>query len=285
VTFAGYKAQRQLFEHKGFAFTLLERAAAAWRDEPPAQMMTVKISCAWASAHHLDDVDQVVAETRPDVMLVDCMMFGALAALERNGVPTVVLVHSAPGALLPPGGVLEAALLEPVNQLRATTGLESVEWLWTSWHPVPAFSNSIRRLDEFAAELPRSIRFVGPLNERSSGSCWQSPWAPDDSRPLVLVSFSTGPYWDQTSRICRTLEGLADRDFRVLVTSNGADVRALRVPKNAIVVEHVPHHEVLPRTALTVTHAGHGTVITSLAHGVPLVCLPNRAADQPMLAA
>jgi UDP:flavonoid glycosyltransferase YjiC (YdhE family) len=31
---------------------------------------------------------------------------------------------------------------------------------------------------------------------------------------------------------------------------------------------------VLPHTAAVVTHAGHGTVIKSLAAGVPLVCLP-----------
>jgi UDP:flavonoid glycosyltransferase YjiC (YdhE family) len=285
VSFAGYAAQRSLFERKGFAFKLLERAATAWRDGPPEQMMTVKITCAWASAHHLHDVDQVAIETRPDVLIVDCMMFGALAASERNGIPTVVLVHSAPGALLPPGGILEAALLGPVNRVRATAGLPHVERLWTAWQPFPAFSNSIRQLDEFAGELPRSIEFVGPLNDCSSGLRWQSPWAPDDPRPLVLASFSTGPYWDQASRIRRTLEGLADRDCRVLVTSSGADLGELRVPKNAIVVNHVPHHEVLPRTAMTVTHAGHGTVITSLAHGVPLLCLPNRAADQPMLAA
>ena len=33
------------------------------------------------------------------------------------------------------------------------------------------------------------------------------------------------------------------------------------------------------------THAGHGTVMASLAAGVPLVCLPNPGADQEALAA
>jgi UDP:flavonoid glycosyltransferase YjiC (YdhE family) len=36
--------------------------------------------------------------------------------------------------------------------------------------------------------------------------------------------------------------------------------------------------------SLTITHGGHGTVCTSLAHGVPLLCLPNPVADQPYLA-
>ncbi|MGH3094485.1 MAG: glycosyltransferase [Streptosporangiales bacterium] len=35
----------------------------------------------------------------------------------------------------------------------------------------------------------------------------------------------------------------------------------------------------------TVTHAGHGTLAASLAHGIPIVALPNPAADQPALAA
>ena len=59
-------------------------------------------------------------------------------------------------------------------------------------------------------------------------------------------------------------------------------MRGLEVPENAVVVRHVPHGEVPPGAAATVTHGGHGTVAASLAHGVPLVCLPvPRIADQP----
>jgi UDP:flavonoid glycosyltransferase YjiC (YdhE family) len=52
-----------------------------------------------------------------------------------------------------------------------------------------------------------------------------------------------------------------------------------------VVARHIPHDEVLPQVAVTVTHAGHGTILASLKHGVPLLCLPNPAADQPILAA
>jgi UDP:flavonoid glycosyltransferase YjiC (YdhE family) len=51
-----------------------------------------------------------------------------------------------------------------------------------------------------------------------------------------------------------------------------------------VLVPFVPHASVLPHAAVTVTHAGHGTVAASLAHGVPVVALPNPAADQPVLA-
>ena len=36
----------------------------------------------------------------------------------------------------------------------------------------------------------------------------------------------------------------------------------------------VPHGEVLPHASLVVTHAGMGTVMSALSHGVPLLCLP-----------
>jgi len=64
-----------------------------------------------------------------------------------------------------------------------------------------------------------------------------------------------------------------------------ADVTGLALPENAVLVQHVPHAEILSEVAVTVTHAGHGTVTAALAHGVPLVCLPNQTSDQPGLAA
>src|SRR4029453_15057438 len=37
---------------------------------------------------------------------------------------------------------------------------------------------------------------------------------------------------------------------------------------------YLPHAALLPDCALVVTHAGFGTVMAVLAHGVPLLCLP-----------
>jgi len=125
---------------------------------------------------------------------------------------------------------------------------------------------------------------VGPVFERFSAQDWDSPWKPDDDRPLVLVSFTTTRLWDQTGRIRNTLEALYDEPVRVLVSA--AEPESFRpLPANAAIRRFVPHAVVLPSAAVTLTHGGHGTVAASLAHGVPLVALPNPAADQPFLAA
>lgn len=285
VAFAGYSSQREYFSARGFRFVLLECSSAAWQDLPPPSMFAVKLRSAWAATEHLLDVPKLLADERPDALIVDCLMFGALAALESVGVPTMILVHSAPGALLPPGGPFEVGLLDMVNHIRAEAGRPRLKNLWAAWEPFPTVCTSVRELDPLAAEALPSFDYIGPIFERVAPCGWQFPWALQDRRPLVLVSFSTGPYWDQRSRIERTLSALAEGPYRILVTPGTTDVSGIAVPSNAALAKELPHARVLPNAAVTITHAGHGTVAASLLHGVPLVCLPNPVADQPALAA
>lgn len=285
VTFAGYESQQSYFAARGFRFVLVGRSSAAWQDEPPERMFAVKLQTAWASTDHLFDVPHLIVQEQCDAVIVDCLMFGALAAAEKALVPTVALVHSAPGALMPPKGRFESQVLGPVNDLRAQAGLPALGSLWETWARFPALSNSIRQLDPMASQAPESFSYLGPMAEELPPSGWRSPWSADDHRPLVLVSFSTGPYWDQSSRISRTLDAVCGRDCRALVTAGSIELDPAAVPGNVVIARHVPHDEVLPYAAVTVTHAGHGTVVASLKHGVPLLCLPNPAADQPILAA
>lgn len=283
LVFAGYEVQRDLFERHGFRFLRLERASQLWSRIFPERPRAAKIDAAWASSAHLDDVPDLLSAIAPDAVVVDCLMFGALAAMEKAEMPAAVLLHSAPGAIMPPGGRLETVLLGPVNRVREAAGRPAIGSMWEAWSSFPTFCTTVAELDPLAARTPPSFQYVGPVFDDAAPSGWQSPWEPDDPRPLVLVSFSSGDDWDQSSRIERTLQGLADRPCRVLVTKGKAQVKS--APSNTVVVERLPHREVLPEVSATVTHAGHGTVAASLLYGVPLVCLPNVAADQPELAA
>lgn len=284
VVFAGYPDQRARFESLGFQFRVLQRAQHAWPTTPPDDWMPALVDAVWACPSHLSDIADLVDAERCDALLVDCLMFGALAAAQRLSVPTAVLVHSAPGALVPPGGGLDGLALDRVNQVRAAAGLVGIETLWDAWRPFLTLCTSIPELDPLADQLPSHWEFVGPVFEPHHGPRWQPPWPDGDARPLALVSFSTGQAWDQSTRIARTLAALADGDYRVLVTTGPASCDRMRVPGNATVVPFAPHGDVLPHAAVTVTHAGHGTVAASLAHAVPIVGLPNAAADQPALA-
>lgn len=284
ATFAGYDVQRTFFTERGFDFVLLERASAAWREEIPERRFAVKLRSAWASSDHLADLPDLLSRKTYDALVIDCLMFGALAAAEKARLPTVTFVHSAPGALMPPGGQFESRILQPVNDVRSQAGLDAVNNLWKAWARFPAFSNSVRELDPLASQA-QSFEYFGPLAEPRAPSGWTWPRRAENQCPLLLVSFSTGREWDQSSRVARTLKAIAERNCRALVTAGSVEIDAAAVPDNAIVVERLPHDEILPQTALTITHAGHGTVTAALKHGVPLLCLPNKAGDQPLLAA
>lgn len=285
ITFAGYANQRNYFTERGLRFELLGRSSAAWRDAAPEHMFAVKLRSAWASPGHLFDLPRLISEELYDAVVIDCLMFGALAAAESIRVPVATLIHSAPGALMPPKGRFESQVVGAVNELRAEAGLQRLGNLWESWARFPSLSNSIRQLDPLAAQAPAAFTYLGPIIEDLPPSGWQAPWQANDPRPLVLVSFSTGPYWDQTSRILRTLDAVRDRDCRALVTAGSIELDPVIVPDNATIVRRIPHDEILPHVAVTITHAGHGTLTASLKHGVPLLCLPNPAGDQPILAA
>jgi MGT family glycosyltransferase len=94
-----------------------------------------------------------------------------------------------------------------------------------------------------------------------------------DDPLLVLVAFST-TYQAQEKLVRRVIAALGTLPVRALVTTGPAFEVDEAPPANVEVDSWVSHAEVLPHTALVVTHAGMGTVMASLAHGVPLVCIP-----------
>src|SRR5512143_3052153 len=171
VMFAGYDVQRSYFTERGFDFVLLERASAAWREEIPERRFAIKLCSAWASFDHLVDVPELLSNKPCDALVVDCLLFGALAAAEKAGLPTATFIHSAPGALMPPGGQFESRILQPVNAVRSQAGVAVVKNLWEAWARFPAFSNSVHELDPLTSQA-HSFDYFGPMTEPATPSGW-----------------------------------------------------------------------------------------------------------------
>jgi MGT family glycosyltransferase len=288
VVFLGYEVQRTRLQMQGMAFHSLRRSGSfdIYRVSEPAERIAGLMAHVWACPEHLDDLPEAVESSPADVVVIDFMLQGALAAAARLSVPVAVLAHSSVAGLIPPPDApMGAARLAATNQLRARVGVPTLARLPDAWSRYLTVVTTIPELDPAAADAGALVRYVGPVFERFPAQEWDAPWAPDDARPLVLVSFTTTRLWDQSSRIRNTLEALSEEPVRVLVVAAQPNGDNGPIPANAAVRRFVPHALVLPSTAVTVTHAGHGTVAASLAQGVPLVALPNPAADQPFLAA
>lgn len=186
ILFAGYTDQRALITGRGFAFRPLEQSQAAWRTRAAAHLWSRLLEAVLVCPAQGEEVRQVVADEPGAVLVVDCMMFAALAAAERARVPTAVLVHSAPGALLHPGSILaQEVVLAPLNALRIRAELPPLGRVRDAWLPFPTLCATIPQMDPFAAEAPISFDYVGPIFDRLPRSDWRSPWPPDDPRPRI----------------------------------------------------------------------------------------------------
>ena len=242
-----------------------------------------------------------------DVVVFDWLFLGAAVAAEAAGTPAAALVHcpyplSISGApplfsgMKPMAGAIGAlrdrvvngffkrfsdAGLPQLNRVRGDCGLE----------PLSAWEDQLRSVAgiyvltapelDFAGALalPANVHYVGPAFEHYSDQ-WISPWPPENSDPLILVSFSTS-YMNQDALVQRVLDGVDGLAARVLFTAGPAiDGTQLRIPANTRLEVFVPHRAVLPMADLVITHAGWQTVNAAMSCGVPLVCIPD-GRDQP----
>jgi UDP:flavonoid glycosyltransferase YjiC (YdhE family) len=124
-----------------------------------------------------------------------------------------------------------------------------------------------------APKLPENVRYVGPQLDDpdwATGLEWSRP----GDEPLVLVATSS-VYQDQVSLLRRIAEALGRLPVQgVLTTGRAVDPSEIHPPPNVQVLQAAPHRRVLAEASVVVTHAGHGSVLKSLAAGVPMVCVP-----------
>lgn len=167
--------------------------------------------------------------------------------------------------------------LPVLNAARAALGLAPLAHVAQQLEVASPLLLATARAFDFAPDvLPPGMAYLGPdLSEPVWAEPWASPFAPDDRRPLALVSFST-TFQNHGGALQRVIDAIAGLPMRAVVTLGGSIRRgALRGAGNVALVESAPHHAILAEAALVVTHGGHGTVMKALSHGRPLLVLPH----------
>ncbi|GAA2340425.1 glycosyltransferase [Streptomyces kunmingensis] len=124
--------------------------------------------------------------------------------------------------------------------------------------------------------------FIGPcLDDAPDGGGWQPP----PGRRVVLLSLGSSYTPDQAAFLRGCVQALADSPWHVVVTL-GHRVSAEELgplPGNVEAHQWLRHPEVLRHAAAFITHAGMGSVMESLFHGVPMVLVPYHI-DQRVIA-
>jgi MGT family glycosyltransferase len=261
------------------------------------------------AAEYAQDTLDELARCPADAVVSEMLCMGAMLGGQAAGVPvaaliTTVLPLPVPGR--PPFGPGFMPARGPLGRARdaAVARLSSAMWnkalpklnATRAQHGLPAFQHVFQQLAgvdrvvvltseafEFpGGPVPPNVRYVGP---RLDDPEWVAEWTPPaGDQPLVLVGMSS-TYQDHVGMLRRVAAGLGRLPVRGLITT-GPTVAPddIDAPPNVTVVRSAPHAEVLQHASAVITHAGHGTAIKSLAHGVPVVAMPI-GRDQPDVAA
>lgn len=271
---------------RGHRVGVLGQASLRPRVEAAGMEFVEQSSSGWLP--NASDVLAAVEAEPPDALVVDYMVPKALCAAERTGLPMAALVHTlyAPVADNSFPSIEMDANAEQVNALRAELGLPAVERVVDLLDRVQVVvALTTPSFDGPAAVSHPHVRYVGPVLESAGTDAgWVPPFDAGDPRPLVVVSMGTTPM-DEGPVLRHVLSALSELPVRVLAqVGTHIDAEALPTADNMVVAGLVRHAAVLPFASLVVTHAGLGTVSATLAHGLPLVCIPL-GRDQPLTAA
>lgn len=264
---------------RAYATSEARHHSGADQERSPLEVMTPDATEAEFAANFADRgarrmaaaMPDVIRDFRPDLVLRDETDLGTTVAAELLGVPVATHVVLASGLLLRPD--LVAPRLDAV---RADHGLA----------PDPSLARLAAGL--VLADAPPSFRSpddplrLAPTYYRGQAA---PEWRPRE-RPGVLVTLGTIFNAGSGDLFERILDGLGDLDVDVVATvGRGVDPAALGPrPPHVRVERFVPQAEVLPAVDLVVSHGGSGSLVATLAHGLPSLLVPL-GADQPHNAA
>jgi MGT family glycosyltransferase len=245
------------------------------------------------------DLRTAIAETEPDVAIVDINSWGAVAAAEAWGgrwasfCPYLLPVSSREAPPFGPGfppargplgrlrdrlarpvvlGTVERTMMPKVNAVRTEHGLKPLKNADALYGRPPLLLCLTAEPFEYPRlDWPGNVVLVGPCDWDPDSAA--PAWLDEIASPIVLVTTSS-EFQGDARLVQAALDALREEPVFVVATLPAGDPAALRVPANARVERFVPHRPLLDRAAVAVTHGGMGGTQKALARGVPVCAVP-----------
>jgi MGT family glycosyltransferase len=249
------------------------------------------------------DVQRIVAEVRPDQVIVDHLAFSARLALTSAGIAhaDVVLGHPSalpvgdevygfppawPRAFDPSTAALETLrrLCERVRDDFTSQWNEALRELAPDAAPsTDAFAESgDLLLLNYPEELHNPARgellpphaFLGSAVRTEAPDAEVERWLAENDTPIVYVSFGSflSVRGDVLARVAEALRGLDVRVAFAIGSTHAEDLGP--IPDSWLVRGFLPQVRLLEHSSLAVSHGGNNSVTESMTAGVPMLLLP-----------
>ncbi|NUP53253.1 MAG: glycosyltransferase family 1 protein [Catenulispora sp.] len=237
--------------------------------DPQAEERQLRKGFAGTGARrHATRIRDLAQSWHADLIVRDEVDFGSAIAAELLGIPCASVV------ILPTGGFLRPEIIaEPLEELRAEYGLApdpQLSWLYQG----PLLAPFPPTLRDPAFPLPPTAFHCRSIDAVENGT-------PTDRPPAVY--FSLGTVYGVRELIERVLAGLATTTTKAHVVATVGerfDPASFGPHPDRMRIERfIPQQELLPASDLVISHAGSGTLLGTLAHGLPSLLLPM-GADQ-----
>jgi UDP:flavonoid glycosyltransferase YjiC (YdhE family) len=260
-------------EQSGFAVTRYRRSPGP-RTHMAFESQADVVMATMAGTDLALDTRDVLADLRPDLVVVDCMLPAAIAAARATGTPAASLVHFLYGLartqMLRAGGSWTTDLHSLAGAHRALGLAPALDGL-AAWETPEMLLVTAPAWLDIDAHTPAHVIYAGPLDVAAGPGVGSDP----PGRPRVLLTFSTTVMKGQAALVERVSEAIAGLDVDAVLTLGPAiDPNAVHLPDAIEVIGVSDHDDLMPVCAAVVNHGGLGTVLRALAHGVPQLLLP-----------
>lgn len=222
----------------------------------------------------LPALQNLIDDLAPDLVLQAPVDLAAPLAAASRGIPALTY---GTGLVLEPQ--LMSTMADWVRPLWEQAGLEpdaSAGMYRNAYlNPVPA---SLQPDLGPAAAVAVPIRPHVPGNDQLPAGL--------GGRPLLYVSLGTVPVFNRPEVFDVLLQAVAGLDVDVVITvGHNNDPAAFDAPPNVRIERWLSLKALLPLCTAVICHAGAGTTLAALTHGLPLVLLPRGADQFPTAAA
>jgi len=218
------------------------------------------------------DLETIMSTWRPDLVVHEMAEFAAPMVATALGIPYADVGY---GALIPRDLLIAAGTATAVHW--SARGLEphplggAFRHLYVDPCP-PALQNP--EIADIAAVQPMRPAAGEPQTAKRSEVFDLLP-------PGPVVYLTLGTIWNTALDVFRmVIDALHEHVNLIVTVGHQNDPAAIgNQPHNVIVRRYIPQHALLPWCDAIVAHGGSGTVLGALAHGVPLLVVPQ-GADQ-----